>query len=106
MNRANIQGHHTIMTVTVSSFCNLFSERSYTLTSAILKVDVVCVVVITSNRNVITTELSDLLYNQCIDNTCCHSFVIHPTDRIMVCKIIFVSTRENRGKSCLECKKE
>ena len=43
---------------------------SYTLMSAILKVDVVCDVAMTSTPNILTTELHDLLYNQCIDNTC------------------------------------
>ena len=40
---------------------------SYTLTSTILKTDVVCDVAMTSTRNVITTESCDFLYNQCID---------------------------------------
>ena len=43
-------------------------------------------------------ELRDVLYNQCC-------FLIYPRGRIMVCKISFVSTGENRGKSCLVCKK-
>ena len=73
-------------------------SHSYTLTSAILIVDVVCDVALMSNPNSLTTELRDLLYNQCIDNTCCYSFFIYPTDRIRVCKIRFVSTGENRGK--------
>ena len=42
---------------------------SYYLTSATLKVDVVCDVTMTSTPNVLTTELHDLLYNQCIDNS-------------------------------------
>ena len=77
---------------------------SYTLTSAILKVDVVYDVM-TSTPNVLTTELRDLLYNQCIDNTCCYSFFIYPTGWISVCKKRFVSTGENRRKPCLVCKK-
>ena len=80
-------------------------SHSHTLTSAILKVDVVCDVTMTSSSNVLTTELHDVLYNQCIDNTRCYSFFIYPTGRIMVCKIRFVSTDENRGKPCLVCKK-
>ena len=63
---------------------------SLTLTSAILKVDVVC----------------DLLYNQCIKNMCCYSFFIYPMGRIRVCKIRFVSTGETRGKPYLVCKKK
>ena len=80
-------------------------SHSYTLTSVILKIDVVCDVAITSTPNVLTIELRDLLYNHCIDNTCCYSFFILPTGRIRVCKISFVSTGENRGKPCLVCKK-
>ena len=56
------------------------------------------------NFNVLATELRDLIYNQCIDNTCCYSFFTRPTGRIRVCKIRFVSTGENRGKPCLVCK--
>ena len=82
----------------------IFESRSYTLTSAILNVDVVCDVAMMTTPNVLTTELHDLLYNQCIDNTCCYSIFIYPTGRIRVCKIRFVSTGENRGKSCLVCK--
>ena len=77
--------------------------HSYALTSTILKVDVLCDVTMMSTPN-ITTELRDLLYNQCIDNTCCYSFFIYPTGRIRVCKIRFVSTGENRRKPCLVCK--
>ena len=55
-------------------------SRSYTLSSVILKVDVV----MTSTTNVLTTQLRDLL---------------------MVCKTRFVSTCENRGKPFLVCKK-
>ena len=57
----------------------------------------------TSTPNVLTTVLRDLLYNQCIDNTCCYSFYIYPTGRTD--KIRFVSTGENRGKPCMVCKK-
>ena len=49
-------------------------SRSYTLTSAILKVDVVCYVAMTSTPNILMTELHALLYNQRIDNMCCNSF--------------------------------
>ena len=80
-------------------------SHSYTLTSAILKVDVVCDIAMTSTCNVLTTELRDLLYNQCIDNTCCYSFFVYPTGRIKVCKIRFVCTGENCGKNCLVCMK-
>ena len=51
--------------------------RSYSLTSAILKVDFVCDVSMMSTPNVLMTELRDLLYNQCIDNMCCYSFYIY-----------------------------
>ena len=62
-----------------------FNERAaineshfYTLTSPILKVEVECDVELTSNANVLTTELRDLLYNQCIDNMYCYSFLSIP----------------------------
>ena len=48
-------------------------SHSYTLTSAILKVGVVCDIAMTLIPNVLTTELCDLLYSQCINNTCCYS---------------------------------
>ena len=79
--------------------------RSFMLESTILKVDVVCDVTMTSIPNVLTTELRDFLYNQCID-MCCYSFFIYPMGRIRVCKIRLVSTGENRGKPCLVCKKK
>ena len=47
---------------------------SYTLTSAILKVDIVCIVAMTSTLNILTTELRDLLYNQCINNVLLFDF--------------------------------
>ena len=80
-------------------------SRSYTLTSTILEVGVICDVTMKSTPNVLTKELCDLLYNQCIDNMCCYSIFIYPTGRIRLCKIRFVSTAENRGKPCLVCKK-
>ena len=59
-------------------------SRSYTLTSAILKVNLVCDVAKMSTRNVLTTELCDLLYNHCINNTCCYSFYLsHGSDKEM-----------------------
>ena len=76
-----------------------------TLTSAILKVDVVFDVAMMSTPNVCTTELRDRLYNQCINNTCYYSFFIYPMGRIKVCTIRFVSTGENCGKPCPICKK-
>ena len=57
------------------------------------------------NSNVLTTELRDLLYNQCIENACCYLFFIYPTGWIKVRKIWFVSTGENRRKPCPVCKK-
>ena len=75
------------------------------LTSAILKFDVICDVAMKSTPSVLTAELHDLQYNQCIDSTCCYSFFIYPTGQIRVCKIRFVSTGENREKPCLVCKK-
>ena len=80
-------------------------SRSYTLTSAILKVDVVCEVAMTSTPNVLKIELRDLLNNHCFDNMCSYSFFIYPTGRISVCKKRFLSTGENSGKPCLVCKK-
>ena len=65
----------------------------------------ICDDLMMSTPNVLMTELCDLLYNQCIDNTCCYSFFIYPMGRISVCKIKFVSTGENRGKPCRVCKK-
>ena len=58
------------------------------LTTAILNVDVVCDVAMMSISNVLTTELRDLLYNYCIDNTRCYSFFIYPTSQISVCMIM------------------
>ena len=67
------------------------------LASVVLKVDVIYDVTMTSTPNVLTTELRDLLYNQCIDNTCWYSifYLSHGSDK--GCKIRFVSTGENRG---------
>ena len=81
-------------------------SHSYTLTSAILKVDIISNVAMTSSLNVLTMQLHDVQYNQCIDNTCCYSFFIYPTGRIRVCKVRFVSTGENRGGPCLVCKED
>ena len=50
---------------------------SYMLTSTILKVSVVCDVAMTSAPNILTTELCDLLYNHCIDNTSCYLFFFY-----------------------------
>ena len=86
-------------TVTINESC------SYTLTSAILKVDVVYDVTMMSTPNTITTQLRDRLYNQCIDNTCWYSTFIYPTGWIRLCKIRFVCTVENHGNPCLVCKK-
>ena len=69
---------------------------SFTLTTAILKIEVVCDVAMTSTPKVPLTELLDLLYNQCIYNMCRYSFFIHPMSQIRVYKIKFVSTDENR----------
>ena len=66
----------------------------------------VCDVAMMSTPNVIMTELPDLLYNQCIDNTCCYLFFIYPTGQIRVCKKRFVSTGENGGISCRVYKTE
>ena len=76
------------------------SMHSFMLTSAILKVDIVCDVAMTSTPKVLTTELHDLLYNQYIGNTCCNSFFIYLMGWIRVCKARFVSTGENREKPC------
>ena len=61
-------------------------SRSHTLTSAILEVDVICDVTVSSTPNVLRTELRDLLYNQCIENTCCFLLFIYPTGQIRLCK--------------------
>ena len=60
-------------------------SRYYTLTPTILKVDVICDVAMTSTPNVLTTELRDRLYNQCIHDTCCYSFfyLSHGSDKGM-----------------------
>ena len=68
------------------------------LTSAILKVDFICDVVMTSTPNVLMAEVQDLLYNQFIDSTCCCSIFIYPTGRIRVCKIRFVSIGVNNAE--------
>ena len=52
----------------------IYESRSYTLTFAILKVEVVCDVAMMSTSNILMTELCDLQYNQCIDNMCFYSF--------------------------------
>ena len=60
--------------VTINEWC------SYTLTSAILKGDIA----MTSTPNDLTTELRDLLYNQCIDNTLLFIFFLsHRSDKGM-----------------------
>ena len=49
---------------------------SKTLTSVILKVDVVCDVAMTYLKSqCLNGELRDLLYNQCIGNMFCYSFL-------------------------------
>ena len=69
--------------------------------SAILEVDVVCGVAMTStpNSNVIS-------YITNVSTTCYYSFFIYPTSQIRVCTIRFVSTGKNRGNPCLVCKKK
>ena len=79
-------------------------SRSNTLTSAILKVDIPHVVMM-STPNVLMAELHDFLYNLCIDNMCCYSFFICPTCQIRICKIRFASTGENCGQPYLVFKK-
>ena len=96
---------HTLGSQDFNTGITINESHSYTLTSAILKVDIVCDVTMTSSPNVLTTKLLDLLYNQCIDNTCCYSFFIYPTGRIWVCKIRSISTGEIHGKPRLVCKK-
>ena len=59
-------------------------SRSYTLTSAILKFDVICDVAMTSAPNVLTTELRDFLSNQCNDNVLFFDFYLsHVLDKGM-----------------------
>ena len=81
------------------------ASQFYMLTSAILNIDVEYGVTMTSTPNILTTELRDLLYNQCVDHTYYYSIFIYPTGRIRVCMIRFISTGKNRGKLCLVCKK-
>ena len=78
---------------------------SYTLASAVLRVGVVCDVAMTSTPNVLMTQLCDLLYNQCIDNTGCYCYFICPAGRVWVCEVGFGSNGEGRGKICMVCKK-
>ena len=47
-----------------------------------------------SSPKVLTTELRDLLYNQCIDNTGCYSFLAHLSQRsigetLLKCNVCF-----------------
>ena len=64
-------------------------SRSYTLMSAILKSDLVCDVAMTSNPNVLMTELPDLLFSECIDNMRCFFdfYLSHGSDKGMSDKI-------------------
>ena len=55
-------------------------SRSYTLMSTTFKFDV-CDVAMTSALNVLTTELCDLLYNQCIDDVLLFVFLSIPQGR-------------------------
>ena len=76
-----------------------------TFMCAISKFDVVCDVAMTSSPNVLTTQLRDILYSQCIGNTCSYSILSYSTGRIRVCKIRYVDTDKIRGNPCLVCKK-
>ena len=84
---------------------------SYTLTSAILKVEI-DVNVSTSQwrqrRNDINSQrLNDSYvtsYTTNVLTTFVICFFIYPTGRLRVFKVRFVSTGENRGKPCLVCK--
>ena len=76
----------------------------FTLTSAILKVDVVCDVAMTSTPNVLTTELHGPYTTNVLTTRVVNRFFIYPMGRIRACKIRFVSTGENLGKLCLVCK--
>ena len=78
--------------------------RSYTLTSAILKVDIICDVTMTSPHNVLIT-VTWLPIQPTYWQHVLFSFFIYPTGWIRVCKIGFVSIGENRGKP-LVCKKK
>ena len=48
-----------------------------------LEVDVIYEVAMTSTPSVLMAELCDLLYNQCIDNTCCYSFFSSPEPKLL-----------------------
>ena len=80
-------------------------SRSFMLTSTILKVDVICDITMTSTPNVLTTEVHDVLYNKCIDNTWCCLIFIYPTCRTRICNLRFVNTGEKCRKPSLVCKK-
>ena len=71
------------------------ASHVYMLTSAILKIVVEYDITMTPTPNILMTELRDLLYYHCIDNTCCYSIFIYPTGQIRVCQIRFVSTGES-----------
>ena len=71
------------------------------LTSATLRVYVVCDVATTSTSNVLATELRDLLYNQRIDGVCC-CFLTTPRVGRGHAGVRFGG---NRGKPFLVCKK-
>ena len=81
-------------------------SRSYTLTSALLKFDVICDVAMTSAPNVLTAEY-EISDTTSVMITCCFSVFIYPTGRIRVCKIRFVSTdvwcARNDAQACVLC---
>ena len=79
----------------LSSFC------SYMLTSATLRVYVVCDVATTSTSNVLATELRDFLYNHRINGACC-CFLTTPRVGRGHAEMRFGG---NRVKPCLVCKK-
>ena len=82
----------------------------FTLTSTILKVDVVCDVTRRHNDvncNILATSYRQIYgtsYTTNVLTTHCYSFFTHPMGRLRVCRIRFVSTGENCGKPCQVCK--
>ena len=89
---------HLILTeVAIKESC------SYTLTSAILKSDVVCRVAMTSTPNDrhMWRPIQQMYWQHML-----FLFFIYPMGPIRVCKIRFVSTGANCGKPYLVCEKQ
>ena len=59
------------------------ASHFYLLMSAILKIDIKYDITMTSTPNILTTELYDLLYNQCIENVLFDFYLSHGLDKGM-----------------------